>query len=220
MFLKLTHNRFFNHFMDLLIVIIGVTVAFQVEKWDNHRREVALHETLVNDLVSEIDLNIAELERVSELQQNTLATYKKLREIFQKDDLSNSVDDIVKLVGSLNYIDLPTIQTGQLNNYLSSTNYLNYKYKPELISLNNELSQFNVLEQALLKQRTENMYEILGDGIDLYRKKVVNPDLFISLELRNFIFALNNLENEFTASQKALLVQYRKIKVSFMEETK
>ena len=93
-------SLFMNKFFDLLIVIIGVTIAFQLNNIKHESDEQSLERFYLGNLAVEIDKDIKSINHIlNELQSDSLWTNlclsKQSFNVLSLDTLSRAVDGIL-----------------------------------------------------------------------------------------------------------------------------
>ena len=215
MFRAFSQNRFFNHFLDLVIVIVGITIAFQLEKYDNQRHEDAIHSILVEGLLTEITRNLDSFETVIPIQETNLENTRQLRAIYRESHLLDGhdiADKILEHIIAMNAVIYPDLQTAQLDNYLASTLASTGVYKPKLLKLKALLDIYKGTRDLHYKLRIDNTFALIGRSVDLSDKKVVQPENLVSTEFKNHILFLYGIERELTKLHTDVIEELRAAK--------
>ncbi len=73
-----------NHFIELMVVFIGITSAFTLNSWQETRKNAGLEQTYISSLAKDIKSDIAQLEWLIVYYDSTLKSVKHLTWINQK----------------------------------------------------------------------------------------------------------------------------------------
>lgn len=179
------------YLFEFVFVIFGVTVAFQIQKIDEDRREANAARTLREGLASEMALNRTELVSLARLSpiESTSAVFGLLR----AGDRSAS-DHLASSLGSLYSVYAPDIQTGQLDAYLGSDLSATSTGRPELLDLRNRLDELRAVDQILFDFQLGPVLTALGPHYDAVNATIVDPDFVWGVEFRNTIAVLRALQ--------------------------
>lgn len=190
--------------IELLIVIFGITVAFQIEKLDDNRRETAAHETLRRGLMSEIDLNIDELTTLQEDARTRMRRTAHVVELLMAQDRS-ATQEIAAGLQTLAEVSLPDIEIGQLDAYLASDLSATSTARPDLIELRARLDELEEIGTYRVNYFLEHFLPGLSPYYDFANGSIVDEERIWDHETRNAMMMLASLEQSHIQTQRTAL---------------
>lgn len=201
------------YLMELIIVILGISIAYQVnivyEKGVNQQLELSALE----NLRKENDINLKEFESLEAYRARITDRTKKLGSLIRKGPLVK--DSVEQHIFWLVQTSTPDLQHEASNFYLSS-NYSNnhLKLKNELLTLKTFLQELSEMSEGYRKRKNEDFMIFLRDAVDFDAREVVNLKKLETLAFKNIIWSqavdeheLNRLYDQAYAQLK--LVQHK-----------
>ncbi len=199
------------YLMELVIVIVGITIAYQVniyyEKGINRQLEL----TAIENLRKENQINLEEFQSLEAYRKRISS---ETRSVFQLLGKQNVVKD--SLEAHLFYLvqtSTPDLQQEASNFYLNS-NYsnANVQLKNELLTLKTYLQELMSVSNGYQQRKSQDFFGFLRDAVDFPKRKVVNMDKLTSLEFKNILWNQGSDEVELNrlykqASDKLIKVQ-------------
>ncbi len=193
--------------MELLIVVVGVSIAFQLNVWNDSRKKHAAEGQILQNFIVENTLNQVDsliLEGV--IEKNSL-----LIELLSSEE--SEADSIRLILADLYSLSWADLATTHLDNYLefeSETSPLN----EEMLLLKTNYSSTEHLIEMYLAQKQEKYSDYLSDVVDISNGlAVVDREKLYNVQFRNNLVILYFYE-------KTLLESYRKIAESQKKTSK
>jgi hypothetical protein len=171
-----TDNKFSKYLLyavgEILLVVIGILIALQIDNWNNERIEASREQTILKNLRVDFKNNIS---NVSAIYNRSLEAYQasvKLLEIIKDDNVVNPseiellVDDIINKIQSLDII------TGSLDELFNT-------------------GSLHLISDPILRKQLSNWsfyYSDTEDDIVIYRDYLFSffiPSLTEKVRLRN-----------------------------------
>ena len=178
-----------NHFMEFIVVIIGILIAFQLNQCSIERERQRLVDTHLEQIVKETQVN---KEFFNQAIQSTETNLSKLDTLFR---LIEQRDNIPKI----NLLALELLNLGGIyirkNAYLSLTEAGDFKYiqsfdrKQAIINLYEYyewVESFN--EMSMLLYRND-YYPYLQAHFDIMKGTVQEEDIYFSKSFKNILSA-------------------------------
>lgn len=81
-----------NHFIELMVVFIGITSAFTLNNWQENRKSASLEQKYISSFIEDIESDIGELERLIVAYDSTLKIVKRLDVLLQKKSAKDSIN--------------------------------------------------------------------------------------------------------------------------------
>lgn len=196
---------------EILLVVIGILIALQVNNWNDDRMLKQNEVQLSQRLLEETQRNIRELEdtqlQAAKVSSGILSLLHLVDEDYSKAD-AFEVDSLIFTVLAATRVNLnlavlnEALSTGQLANFQNDT------LKNILYSFPSKLNEVQANEQALLDDNRDNMLSLIyehaslrqvdvtfsGFGEVIKKSNLTETDNRILLQMRAFE---NTLDNQF-----------------------
>lgn len=102
--------------LDLLIVIVGITIAFQVDRWKERRDTAQEEKFFLQSMMSDLDKDINEYQdNIKDLSKDHRLVYGTLLRLGRNEDISDSLGFV-----AMNALSVKTFE-GHNNTYLTIT---------------------------------------------------------------------------------------------------
>lgn len=179
-------DKYFKYAIgEILLVMIGILLALQVNNWNNNRIEANREQTILKNLRSDFNDNIAELNRIYEGTEDSYKSSVRLLEII-KDDSQINPSEIETLLNSIingfysldlnsasideikNSGSLSTIKDVKLREHISSWSFIEADSEDDIEIYYNYM--FNFLIPSLTKKailRNLTIPDFLMERVDL-----------------------------------------------------
>ncbi len=176
--------------MELMIVILGISIAFQVqviyEDNQNARRELIALERFQ----SENELNLSEFESLMPYRINMEQNTRILHMILDSPFATNP-DSIANYVFTLQRISTPDLPTGAMDGYLKGNHdQRNPELEREMQSLKALYAELKELTSHYWEKKTAYFYNPIKSEVDFSKQQVLSTDKFTSISFRNDLWSL------------------------------
>lgn len=195
--------------MELFIVILGISIAYQLNIVYENGVNKGLEMTALRNLHQENEINIKEFNSLEAYRiRITSSTQKMLDALLAKGPLNP--DSTQKYIIHMVQTSTPDLQQEASNFYLSS-NYgnTNIKLKNELLTLKTYLQELIDLSDGYKDRKLNDFMLFLRTAVDFPRREIVDLNKINSLEFRNIIWNQNGDEHElnrlYTQAREQLL---------------
>lgn len=184
----LTKMNWKVYLMELFIVILGITIAYQVnviyERGINKRLEL----NAIENLRQENEINIAEFNSLDTYRKRITEKSERLFVLLRKEE-PLSKDSAEAYIFRLVQTATPDLQQEASNFYLSS-NYgnLNLELKNELLTLKTYLQELIEMSEGYKQRKSGEFMTFLRDAVDFDKKEVVNVEKLRSLSFKNILW--------------------------------
>ena len=156
---------------EILLVVIGILIALQINNWNENRKERAQEKELLEQLQSEFQSNLEQLDQKITMRKNMLTSSLKLLDYIDHPETRHN-DSILKHAGQI--VLAPTFDP-IVNDIVSSDRIQllqNKLLKEKLSRWTSEIIQVTEEEQVWLKHRTEHYMPLLMESYSL--RNIVN----------------------------------------------
>lgn len=175
------------YLMELAIVIVGITIAYQVNIYYEKGLNRQLELTAIENLHKENEINLAEFRSLESYRIRISSETRRVVTLLrQKRVVKDSVEaHLFKLVQT----STPDLQHEASNFYLNS-NYsnANLKLKNELLTLKTYLQELMSVSSGYQQSKSEDFFKFLRDAVDFPARKIVDMDKITSLEFKNILW--------------------------------
>lgn len=195
--MKRANYRLKDYFIEFLIVLLGITIAFWLSNLGEAEKERVLEKVYLEDLKNDLQDDLKALKYSITQNEKKLTTLSKGIRYYQGADNGVTLDTLVSYAGLIgNYYhfspnDYTYISLQQSGDFKIISSQDLKKSLIELYKLYEfiELEQLNVLTALDL-----NYFPLLMENYDMVTGTVVNPDYFNSTFFRNNMgFTLNEI---------------------------
>ena len=218
--MKKENRSWSNYLIELLIVIIGITIAFwlsNLAESSNNRKQMTTYlSDIKNDLKTD-SIRLTRNIRNNELKSKTLL--KSLEFIKQ----TASIDSVLVTVLQIGEYDFfkpdnftltSLIQSGDLKLIESK------ETKRELLRLLKMYDSVEDMQNNFLDALDQNYFPMLLSRVDMTVLEAIDPNFFYGIEIKNYAaFALNetmrHIKNyEYTLSQVTKTIQLLELEIN------
>ena len=191
--------------MELLIVVVGVSIAFQLNVWNDTRKSTEIEDLLLQNFISENRLNQSEIDSTVSRMEYTLKANPELIEMLKNDQAD--IDSIRLIMAGLYSISWPDLSSTHLNNYLEFESAIS-PLKEEMLVLKTHYISVEDLLDVYIDQKQRKYFDYLSDVLDMTDGlKLVNKEKLRDVKFRNNLLIIFFYE-------KSLLDTYEKIQLS------
>tara|TARA_Y100000588_G_C14124288_1_gene868653 strand:- start:392 stop:1015 length:624 start_codon:yes stop_codon:yes gene_type:complete len=199
--------------MELVIVILGISIAYQVNNYKERIVNNRLEQNALLNLQKEIQINIDEFESLAAYREGITQETTNFQKALQQDAISK--DTAQKYLFKLVRTSTPDLQHQATTSYLAS-NYgtTNISLKNELLALQTYLQELTAISEAYNKLKAEDFIKYLRDEVDFSNAVIVSMNKINSLEFRNIIWNQLGYEVELNRLYKLSEEQLLKVEQS------
>ncbi len=196
---KVRRNAVFIYLMEVVLIIFGITVAYQLNVFYEDKKDLKLEEAAIEKVYSENEANLITFESlIDERLQLEEDTRQLARILFSGGNLAE--DSISHYLFDINKTYKPIFQVEAINFYLN-TNYTNKNsdLKSELITLKSTLLQLRDVVDTYVRMKEKYYNDFLVTDVDFGEEKIISDTKIKSVEFKNLV--INLLSNEQTLNE-------------------
>ena len=199
------------YFMELVIVILGISIAYQVNIYNESRVNAQLEITAIGNLKKEIEINLAEFESLSKYRTTITRNTRQLLKLLRNDE-PISKDSAAYYITRLIQTSTPDLQQEATGFYLNS-NYGNFniELKNDLLILKTYLAELLSVSDGYSERKMNDFMVFLRTAVDFPGRKVVDMRKIRSLEFRNIIWNQYSDEVELNRLYRQALGQLERV---------
>nr|WP_299344202.1 DUF6090 family protein [Allomuricauda sp.] len=180
---------------EILLVVIGILIALQINNWNENRKEVQFEQKLLKELKSDFTYNQRELTR--NIGKATLLAHNcdSLLVLFDFPDDKVNPDDFFGYVRKLGGYSTYNPSNGALNNLISSGNLniiKNDSLRTHLARWTGMLEDVKEDEKRLINFGDTQMNPIRLEYLDWDSEYSNVAPIFLSLKFKNIVRTIRN----------------------------
>lgn len=205
---KIKKQDWAGHFIELVIVILGIFIAFKLAQIGQDKHEILQYKGLIASVKLENEKNLEEFEELRIYRKEILANSNTLLDHlnFEKKPLEDSIQ---YYLFKLNRISTPDLQLQALERLINSTfSAASPELKTEAIRLKALYDEWLMGSEEFVDEKTEKFFNYLFDAVDFYQSKVVDMDPIYTLRFKNNIWDICGSEWEQTKLYNGALEQF------------
>lgn len=173
--------------MELVIVILGITIAFQLQVFNEKRTARNIELNAIRNLKKEVEINIDEFNSLDSYRTQIAADSKTLLDSLMTDRISQSFAE--SLLFKLVRTSTPDLQKQATQSYLENNlSYTDITLKNELLLLQTQLQEFELMSDGYKTRKQESFMSYLMDDVDFPNFRIISMDKIRSVKFRNIIW--------------------------------
>ena len=94
-----------DHIVNLLVVITGITIAFALNSWNEKRKVDELHNTYIQSMIDDLDIDIMELDSLVAYEKESMQIYRRVLQVAQHPLPKDSAALAAQRIASLRSFD-------------------------------------------------------------------------------------------------------------------
>lgn len=184
-----------NYLIELLIVILGISIAFSIDRCAERQREQKETDKLVRVIEQEFK---EDLESLGFCNNNNKSVYNKSKEgiRYLQKSASASVDSVLFYTNRANYFEtdfnskLPELVTKEVLKTIDFNHY--YQLKAEFDELFNYYGLIEIYEQRYDELLNGPYKDFWNKNYNFLKEKPTNSNAFFSDEYQNILLQLHS----------------------------
>lgn len=207
-------SSFKEYLIELLIVIIGITVAFSLNNLAEARKESNLERKYLEDIRSDLERDSLNLTSAIKFNKDKIVKLENVIALIMNDQKRQFQDSLMNgtdIIGSYVFF-YPESFT--LNSLLQSGDFkliASDDLKKELLRLRWMYDRIQTDQTNFLSALDNNYYPRVLAARDVIENKIVDLDFYYGIELKNYTGYTYNDTNNMTYYYNRILEQVRKV---------
>lgn len=193
-----------SYLIELIIVVLGVSIAFQLSVWNESRNNRRLEIELLKDLAYENSINKSDFEDGRQTLKTTNDITLKLITSLSTD--TTSIDTIRTQLAPLLNISWPDLSTTHLENYLQFKSN-NSELKTDILRMKTQYTSFKDLNNQYIEIKKIEYFNFLSKVVDFSNFTILDENKIRGVEFKNQLILLVSYE-------ASILVLYDKISIN------
>lgn len=201
-------NYFKYAFGEILLIVIGIFVAMQINNWNEARKNRVANDQLLEQVHEELT-QISELFERDKGYRDTLPmVYSDLVKELEKPDSEENKTKIESIVRTLFRTTAYTFAINSTAAYITNNKTNNSILTKEILRLHTNLIDLELISKRGFDLKFENFYSGFGEDVDVSRIKVLGFKTIKSLDFRNKMTMNRYVEEEITTKFDMTRKQY------------
>lgn len=208
---KRTKKKWTKYLIELLIVIIGISIAFAVEdlaiKEKEENEKIAYLTSIKNDLKTD------SLRLINNIKNNTIKIEKLMKSLDLIRNVS-TIDEVLTSVLEIGKYDFFDPDNFTLTSLLQSGDFKlidSEIIKIELLRLLKVYQHIDNMQKNFLQALDDNYFPMLLTKLDYIEFEAVDPEFFYGIEIRNYCAYTINETNQHIGNYQVALKQVGKV---------
>ena len=193
-------------FGEIILVIIGILLALQINNCNDQRKNREENRLLLGQVLEENRLNRSELEVDTAYRRSLNQTLGKFVN-FLKDDRLEETDSLQYFLSEMFRSTAYSFTTNSLETYIQSNRNENPDLIRELVSVQSWQKDLSTISLKGMEIKFDYFYEPLASEVDFTNLEIKDLEWLSSLEFRNKIQIIRNVEEEIGTSFEGCLRQ-------------
>lgn len=178
------------YFMELIIVILGITIAFQVQVIYENKQDLRTEVATLERLYNENELNLTEFESLMpyriNMEQNT-----RILQILLDSPFSTNRDSLANYLFTLQRVSTPDLPEASMDAYLNGNFKLrNQTLARELQKLKGLYLELKELTSHYWEKKNEYFYNPIKSEVDFTTSQIISIEKLNSLSFKNDLWSL------------------------------
>lgn len=188
---KLKRQDWVGFLIEIVIVILGIFIAYQLTVASEQRAENNQLKTLIQNMKLENEKNLEELEELKPYRESTVKWTKLFFQFLDTQQQPES-DSIQFYITKLFQISTPDLQQQNLIAYINSTHSSKKSLELKNVALRLKAYYDEWVEGSIefRKLKHDNFFDYLADAVDFKTGKIVNDQKIRSLFFKNKILEI------------------------------
>ena len=201
-----------NHLIELLIVIMGISIAFWLNNKATQSKENRQKIVYLNDIRNDLKKDSVRLS--SNIRNNEAKSEKLLRGLDLIKNSESSIDSVLMYVLEIGNYDFFNPENFTLTSLLQSGDLKiidSEETKRELLRLLRVYDSIDNMQNNFLQALDGNFFPMLLTKVDMLEFRAIDPDFFHGLEIKNYCAFTLNETNQHIRNYKYALTQVDKV---------
>jgi hypothetical protein len=183
-----------NHLIELIVVFIGITLAFMLNNWRQDYMAQQMAEKYISSFRDDIAYDHAQLDSIIVSKENKLERINKfITSLKNKQSTINDAERIMGLMAEINPF-LPKINTYESIKNSGNLNILtNYEIKEKLIQYYQSLEGKKLIEEMNMLYITNYIIPFIHQNADFLNQRIINRNVLKNHNFTNLVLGYYQL---------------------------
>ncbi len=178
-----------NHLIELIVVIIGITIAFMLNNWREDFKNHQLERKYLNSFLDDLRSDASDLDTTIQFNEKKLQRLQRfLKEQIRSNRLDPDSAEQILFEMLTNY--LPVFKQNTYESVKNSGNFnliSDYSLKEAIVSYYTRLKELHVLEEFFNNYLNNYVLNFAFQNADLFQRKILSPRVVKDHRFRNLV---------------------------------
>jgi len=183
-----------NHLVELLVVFIGISLAFMLNNWRENRSDQIMAEKYINSFRNDIEYDFAQLDSIISRDEKKLDRFIQL--IKSLKDNSATISDAERIIGDMATLNpfMPKISTYESIKNSGHLNLLtDYNIRERLIQYYQSLEDKKLVEEMNMLYMNNYIIPFIHENADFMKGKIINRNIIKNHNFTNLVLGYYQL---------------------------
>lgn len=200
---NLRKQNWFNVFIELLLIVVGVLIALEVDNWNEYRQDKDLEQQYIQRLIKDLEADVIEFNRVIKAAEERLSSGLRLRTMLETQEVSDKdYTDLVFLIRHSGFtarsqITAYTVEAlksnGQLrlinsveiqNQLLAYYAYIESRRQYDYINERSHLKYLDVSDVVLSMEQRDRYFARVDETVTIEEGKIIWQNIKVNPKFR------------------------------------
>lgn len=184
--MKLRNINWTNHFIELIVVVIGITIAFMLNNWRENYKDRQLEQKYLSSFRDEIELDLKELEYILNDNQQRLRRATQLLNMIKGQKMEP--DSVMVIFGDMSKLNSFTPALSTYESITSSGKLgiiSNYYLKEDLVRYYRKFDEKKLIDEVYNAYVNEFVIPFVFEHVDFLSQQLVKESALRSHKFRN-----------------------------------
>lgn len=196
---------------EIVLVVVGILVALYINNWNENSKKEGSRQSLLLQMKEENTLNLKSL-RPDESYRDTLdTTLYNFYQFLKEDDIQKEELQLKNYLETTLRTTIYNFSENYLEQYINEVRDKGSDFTEELLNLRSYQENLNIISQKAADYKFDNIFSKLSKEVDFENLEFKSYDYIKSLEFRNSIVLLENLETALYDAFDGTIRQQQKV---------
>jgi len=208
-----------NHFVELIVVFIGISGAFALNNWNESKQEKGLEKKYLTSLQAEIKIDIDHLNEIITATAQDSVEISELLKLLK--DEKYEIDKILPYLNTMSSVEkfAPRIVTFEsIKNSGGLEIISNYELRKLIIEIYLLYDQLIIVEELTFEFLKDYWMPYSIKQIDLVKNKVTNKNFVKEVEFGNLAGGFYSAINQQLSSYREISKKCKELELSLTKE--
>ncbi|KAA3599124.1 MAG: hypothetical protein DWQ06_10930 [Calditrichaeota bacterium] len=192
--------------IELLVVILGVSIAFMLDNWKENKKNIELEKNFLSSFQNDLGKDNKDLENVISFEEKSLNELKNVIKKYAKGEevSENELFSVFQSMLSFSFIKANNNTFEFVKNSGHLAIIKNYRLKESFVAYYQKQSEVKYLEKFQSDYVNSFFLPFLNKNFDILAQEIPNKEILNSMEMKNIITGLLVLKTQSLESTKKL----------------
>ncbi|MEM6517084.1 MAG: hypothetical protein AAF688_12940 [Bacteroidota bacterium] len=181
---------------EILLVVIGILIALQINNWNERRKSLEKENLLLVKLQEENNVNLETLVDDIEYWEDLPNTFDDFMEFLAKENIEEKQTQFKIYLSQILRATAYTFAQANLKNYITEHSDNQSNLTRELARLQNLQEDLIIVSEKSVDFKIDKFFTKVGSSFDFYSSEITSTDVFKTIEFRNQVYVISSYDQE------------------------